>query len=331
MKKRLWSISLLLCIVFSGCGKKETIPEAEQEQTEQEQQVEEETIEAEDTGKFSFSDLANLEFYFASGAGGWRTVMQIGEDGSFSGIFSDSDMGDSSEEYPNGVFYYCEFSGEFQQPKKIDAYTYTTEIRTIELANEPGTEEIIDGTLYRYSTPYGLDGAEEYLIYLPGSDFLALPEEYRNWVRNDMADPEAEYLPFYGFYNVKAQNGFSSYPIRELLTEYMESVKLYAGELRDSLQEDNLSQGDMNVMAQELYEMWDSALNRLWSELKEKLPEDEFQVLLEEQRAWIQKKETEVEEAGKEVEGGSLYPLITYTTAADLTEERVYELHEMLK
>lgn len=314
MKRRLWGICFLLCIVFSGCGKKETIPEAAQEQTEQEQ-LEEETIEAEDTGKFSFSDLANLEFYFASGAGGWRTVMQIEEDGSFSGIFSDSDMGDSSEEYPNGVFYYCEFYGEFQQPKKIDAYTYTTEIRTIELANEPGTEEIIDGKLYRYSTPYGLDGAEE----------------YRNWVRNDMADPEAEHLPFYGFYNVKAQNGFSSYPIQELLTEYMESVKLYAGELRDSLQEDNLSQGDMNVMAQELYEMWDSALNRLWGELKEKLPEDEFQVLLEEQRAWIQKKETEVEEAGKDVEGGSLYPLITYTTAADLTEERVYELYEMLK
>lgn len=40
-----------------------------------------------------FSQLKDLEFYFASGAGGWRTILHIDGYGSFSGTYSDSDMG----------------------------------------------------------------------------------------------------------------------------------------------------------------------------------------------------------------------------------------------
>ena len=38
-----------------------------------------------------------------------------------------------------------------------------------------------------------------------------------------------------------------------------------------------------------------------------------------------------VEAAGKEFEGGSIYPLIVNTEAAKLTEERTYKLYELLK
>jgi len=41
---------------------------------------------------FSFADVANLEFYFSSGAGAWRTVLYIHEDGSFDGEYLDSDL-----------------------------------------------------------------------------------------------------------------------------------------------------------------------------------------------------------------------------------------------
>ncbi len=34
-----------------------------------------------------FSELTGLEFYFASGAGGWSTVMYINEDGSLEGYY----------------------------------------------------------------------------------------------------------------------------------------------------------------------------------------------------------------------------------------------------
>ena len=41
-------------------------------------------------------------------------------------------------------------------------------------------------------------------------------------------------------------------------------------------------------------------------------------------------KEEAVEKAGKEFEGGSIYPLIVNTEAAKITEERVYQLYEIL-
>ena len=64
---------------------------------------------------------------------------------------------------------------------------------------------------------------------------------------------------------------------------------------------------------------------------KQRLSEDEFKVLLEEQREWIIDKEAAVKETGKEVEGGSLYALVVNMKAAEITEERVYELYEILK
>lgn len=44
----------------------------------------------------SFEDFKLVEFYFASGAGAWRTTMEITADGSFFGSYSDSDMGSYS-------------------------------------------------------------------------------------------------------------------------------------------------------------------------------------------------------------------------------------------
>ena len=50
-------------------------------------------------------------------------------------------------------------------------------IEEIGYENEVGTEEIKDEILYCYSTAYGLDEAEEILIFLPGAPFRELPEE----------------------------------------------------------------------------------------------------------------------------------------------------------
>ena len=86
----------------------------------------------------------------------------------------------------------------------------------------------------------------------------------------------------------------------------------------------------MNVKAQELYELWDDALNDIWGKLKQSLPEDEFSKLLDEQRKWITDKEKSMEEAGKEYEGGSIYALVVNMEAAKITEARVYELYKLL-
>ena len=97
-----------------------------------------------------------------------------------------------------------------------------------------------------------------------------------------------------------------------------------------NLREDlDLTQAEMNEASSELYATWDSALNILWNELKEELPDDEFSKLLDEQREWIKAKEDAVAKAGAEYEGGSMHSLVVNMEAADITEKRVYELYEI--
>ena len=333
MKKILLLSFLTLCMGMAGCGKQEIgevvkLEISDEIETNQKEGIDS-TISAADT--FDFKAFENLEFYFASGAGGWRTFLNIEEDGSFFGEYSDSDMGSTGEGYPNGTYYYCKFNGKFTEAVKVNDYTYSMKIEEISCVNEPETSEIIDGILYYYATPYGMEGAEEVLIYLPGAPIAELPEEYLNWVCNDMVDPDAVELSFYGLYNVTEQNGFSSYDTSGRIEDMIAASEEWALTIRASLEHDTLTQADMNVKAMELYENWDAALNTLWSELKERLSEDQFNVLLEEQRVWIADKEAAVKEAGKEVEGGSLYALVLNMKAAEITEARVYELYEMLK
>ena len=112
---------------------------------------------------------------------------------------------------------------------------------------------------------------------------------------------------------------------------YMASIEEQSDSIKYSLENDPLTQTEMNEKSQELYELWDGALNYLWGELKNTLSEEEFEKLRDVQRTWISEKEKSVEEAGKEFEGGSLYPTIVNGEAADITEKRVYELYELLK
>ena len=121
------------------------------------------------------------------------------------------------------------------------------------------------------------------------------------------------------------QNNISSYD------DYMASITEQSDILKTSLEQEILTQQDMNLKSEELYELWDDALNYLWGKLKESLPEDEFSKLLDEQRIWISEKEKNVEEAGRDVEGGSMYSLVVNMEAAKITEERVYELYQLFK
>lgn len=278
---------------------------------------------------FSFINFEDLQFEFCSGAGGWATRMTIKEDGSFSGEFFDGELGLTGEDYPKGTMYQCDFTGQFTEPEKINDYTYSMQISEIEYRKESGTEEIIDGVLYCYSTPYGLDGADNILIYLPGAPLQELPEEFRSWVGYyDISGTEDKELPFYGLYNEKEQCGFSSYKIADSVTEMISATEEWAKSVEDSILHDDLNQAELNEKSQLLYEIWDSALNSVWSELKETLDEETMNALIIEEREWIANKEQAVKEAGSEVEGGSMYSMIINQKAAELTKTRVYELME---
>ena len=58
-------------------------------------------------GALSFADLDGLSFCFSGGAGSWDTTFSIRPDGSFSGEYIDSDMGNRDTAYPGGTVYQC--------------------------------------------------------------------------------------------------------------------------------------------------------------------------------------------------------------------------------
>lgn len=107
----------------------------------------------------------------------------------------------------------------------------------------------------------------------------------------------------------------------------LEEAEKEAAALEKKLLEDaSLKQMEMNMLASEMYQVWDDLLNELWGILKETLDEDVMEDLLKEQRAWITDKEAEVKQAGAAVSGGSMAPLVSNQRAAEITKERVYEL-----
>ena len=115
------------------------------------------------------------------------------------------------------------------------------------------------------------------------------------------------------------------------LDNYMDTISTRSEAFKLALEREELTQLDMNETSQALYDLWDSALNYLWTELRNSMTEEDFALLQKEQRTWIANKEAAVAEAGKEYENGSMYDLIVTGTAAQLTEERVWELYDLLR
>ena len=158
-----------------------------------------------------FGEIADVEFCLSNGAGAWGTSLRINADGTFTGDYHDTDMGDTGETYPSGTMYSCEFSGKFGNPQKVDDFTYSFELDYLR-ENAP-KEEFIDNHGVRIvpAEAYGLEIGKTYMLYLPGSEMNALPEEFVRWVAMPMGwstDELPASLPFYGIYNVDGQYGF---------------------------------------------------------------------------------------------------------------------------
>ncbi len=271
---------------------------------------------------FSYEELKNHVFYFSSGAGGWRTKLYIHPDGSFEGDFSDCNMGESGEGYQS-TQYLCDFSGCFGQPEPVNEYTLRLPVA--QLCYDEATSRIIGDVRWCCGgEPYGLEQADSLLLYLPGAPLAELPEHFLRWV--NLYDAQEETLSFYGLYNELPQNGFSSYDEIAVLRESLAQL-----EAREAEFQDGLTQAAMNIDAYTRYELWDNLLNRIWDQLTVRLDEEERKVLIAEEYDWILAKEAAVAEAGKEVEGGSLYPTVTNGTAANWTRDRVYVLMEKLE
>ncbi|MBE5866619.1 MAG: DUF1311 domain-containing protein [Lachnospiraceae bacterium] len=88
----------------------------------------------------------------------------------------------------------------------------------------------------------------------------------------------------------------------------------------------SMGQQEMNYHSAQWYKLWDDELNSLWSRLSDELDEETKAKVLEEQRAWIKRKEGNATTAGIQALGGTLQPLLESGTAAEMTRARVYVL-----
>ena len=279
---------------------------------------------------FSFADVEDVIFYFQSGAGAWDTHLMIGADGSFVGNYHDSELGATGEGYPNGTIYYCDFTGAFTEPEKVDDYTYVFRLADLELAKAEDEQEIIDQILYRYCEAYGLDDAEDFYLYLPGKPLDGLPEEYLSRVGYyDLSETDDTELEFYGLYNENAQRGFAGYKAEKTyISKLVETAETEGAPLAAEIDGGALPQQQLNMQSYELYQVWDKALNEIWAYLKEHLDPEEMSRLKEEELTWIANKEADIKRQGSAFEGGTMQPYIENITAYNWTKDRVYELEK---
>lgn len=172
------------------------------------------------------SDYA-LEMMFCSGAGGWQTMLNLYPDGSFTGVYRDSDMGSYSDSYPNGIEYICRFHGSFKDIVQLSdaSWSMTLDNLVVDTKHETGEEWILDGTLYIASNPYGFSDANgnmpkenaRFILYSPEAQGHAPGTELYGAIEFQSWQPERrEYLDSndtlgcYGLHNLDTGYGFFS-------------------------------------------------------------------------------------------------------------------------
>ena len=140
-----------LALTLAGCG--ETLPPPTPSEQPEATGAPQPAVEH----GFTFAELRQYEFVFASGAGSWGTVLYVRPDGSFSGTFSDTTW----EEYggsTRAVLLCSEFTGQFTEPVRVNDYTYSVRIARIDYERAVGEEAFADGFHYYYTEPQGTGG-----------------------------------------------------------------------------------------------------------------------------------------------------------------------------
>ena len=156
----------------------------------------------------SFADLDELDWTFSSGVGGWYTCIWIEEDGTFTGEFHDSEMGEADEAYPDGTVYGCLFHGRMTLDEQADEYTWKIHVDEVELDEGQVPEVIEDGMRFVTCEPYGLKAGNDMLLYLPGTPVEKLPEDFLMWAHLYAYGEDVKELPYYGLYDPQEETGF---------------------------------------------------------------------------------------------------------------------------
>ncbi len=182
-------------------------PEDGKEPGEEEKTEETGNPGTDDSGLLPFTD--SMTFWFLSGAGAWDTQLELKPDGTFSGNYHDTNMGETGDGFENGTMYLSVFEGRFKNITKVDDYTYRMELDYYTTEEPAHTEEIKDQVLYKYWDPYGIEGGYVFYFYLPGKPKSELDDAFLSWVW--LADPDLKNKStwdFFGLYNEAMGEGF---------------------------------------------------------------------------------------------------------------------------
>ena len=258
-----------------------------------------------------YTELSDWGFEFSSGAGGWGTELNVNPDGSFEGFFVDSDMGNTAPDYPDGTVYRCDFTGQFTGYRQKTPYIYELDFDDPEYEKTPDTEEIVGNTRYIYSTPYGLEGTNTLILYLPGTPVKELPEDYLSWafvsngtyIKTTYDDYGKYYqsspvgLPFCGLFNTNGNLGFYSVNTSDKNKKFVINTARFPGLTSDRAQLNDdgtyyyvdsdplgmyrvtnicLAYDDGPAMWQSTAEFAEYALQKLPRELRPRDPEDVY-------------------------------------------------------
>ncbi len=346
MNRKVLTIGLIMLLAtnVTGChlaiSENDTselvIPQIEVEHQTEEENYEEEipSDEAEtlDVKKITFADLSQMRFEFSSGAGAWGEEFTIEKDGSFRGLYHDTDMGDTGEGYENGTYYNSTYSGRFTDLTAIDEYTYQMKLADITYEESKDYVEIIGGTRYIYTESYCLGKTDTFFIYLPGTPLDKIPEEAYTWLA--MMNESEDELTMTAI--VDEQNGYGIYSVSRpspfedaqmTYDTYKQSYDYYGKKLAEEA-ETTLAMLECTVA---MYRVSDDCLNYIWHLIRYNVDEVKFQEILAEQREWIEEKEAQAKENSAEFGDGTFSRVIYHDTLASLTIERCEELIEYLR
>lgn len=160
-----------------------------------------------------------MEFTFSSGAGAWRTYLTLYSNGGFEGQFSDSNMGETGKDHPNGTVYHCSFTGTFTPGEALDTHSSPLTLTELTAEPTPGSEQIVDGVLYVTAGPYGLyndytDGkmSRNFMLYDPTTPVSGLDESLLSWWPGRFEPQPPETLGCWALWNIDGGTAFFTEP-----------------------------------------------------------------------------------------------------------------------
>ena len=135
------------------------------------------TMNQEPSYKWSGTDISDTLFeevsgsyLFAGGAGNWRNLLVIGDNGNINGTYTER-----TDTTYGTIYSKCEYSGLSVDVKKISDFVYSVNVDNLTYP-ETGKEYEDGGFSYITCSPRGLEDVNELRIFLPGCHKDEIPE-----------------------------------------------------------------------------------------------------------------------------------------------------------